>query len=69
MGGQRGRTAPQARVQVWVLYPDQQELHQHVRGESTVHIYGVSDTRTIASLLPGLSIAAGGLFAVPDLTL
>jgi len=54
---------------VWVLYPDQQELHQHVRGESTVHIYGVSDTRTIASLLPGLSIAAGGLFAVPDLTL
>src|SRR5262245_59520642 len=52
--------------QVWVMYPKQRELHQHVRGETVIHVYGAEDTITAESLLPGFTLVVGELFTVPD---
>jgi Uma2 family endonuclease len=52
--------------QVWVLYPDQRELHQHIRGVNQIRIYGENDTLRAESLFPGLEIKIKDLFALPD---
>jgi len=52
--------------QVWVLYPDQRELHQHIRGINQIRIYGEDDILTADSLFPGLEIKIKNLFALPD---
>lgn len=52
--------------QVWVLYSDQRELHQHIRGEKEIRIYLEDDTLDGGSLLPGLKLAIRDLFLQPD---
>jgi Uma2 family endonuclease len=53
--------------QVWVMYPDQKELHQYIAGESVAHIFSPGDTLQAPTLLPGLQIAIADLFTLPDL--
>ncbi|MBI5666455.1 MAG: Uma2 family endonuclease [Chloroflexi bacterium] len=53
--------------QVWVLYPMQRELHQHIRGEKVARHYTEDDILTAETLLPGLSLRVGDLFALPEL--
>jgi Uma2 family endonuclease len=53
--------------QVWVMYPKQRELHQHVRGETVIRVYGAEDILTAESLLPGFALVVGELFVVPDI--
>lgn len=53
--------------QVWVLYPEQSELHQYVRGEATSHIFTSTDTITMESLLPGFTATVRDFFAMPAL--
>jgi Uma2 family endonuclease len=52
---------------VWVMYPKQRELHQHVRDETVIRVYGAEDTITAESLLPGFSLVVGELFVVPEI--
>jgi Uma2 family endonuclease len=52
--------------QVWVLYPNPRELHQHIRGEKGNHVYTKEDTISGGSLLPGLTIAIKDLFVEPE---
>jgi Uma2 family endonuclease len=52
--------------QVWVLYPDQHELHQYVQGEDAVRTYRAADTLEAPTLFPGLKILVGDLFILPD---
>jgi Uma2 family endonuclease len=52
--------------QVWVLYPNQIELHQHIQGEKGSHVYTEGDTIDGGSLLPGLTIAVKDLFTIPE---
>jgi Uma2 family endonuclease len=51
--------------QVWVLYPEQKELHQHIRGDSEIRIYTAADELDANPLIAGLKINVGELFAVP----
>lgn len=51
--------------QVWVVYPEEQELHQFVRGETEVRVYsrdGLIDTGT---LFPGLTLQHRDVFKLP----
>lgn len=52
--------------QVWVLYPEQRELHQHIRGEKGIRVYLESDTLDGGTLLPGLTIPIAALFVVEE---
>ena len=52
--------------QVWVLYPEQRELHQHVRGELVIHVYTATEMFNAEPLFPGLSLSIADLFALPD---
>ena len=51
--------------EVWVLYSDQQELHQHIRGEKGIHIFTAEDNIT-SVLFPGLTIKITDLFLIPE---
>ncbi len=51
--------------EVWVLYSEQQELHQYIRGEKGSHIFVAEDQFTSA-LFPDLSIKIADLFLVPE---
>jgi Uma2 family endonuclease len=51
--------------QVWVVYPEEQELHQFVRGETEVRVYqsdGLIDTGT---LFPGFALQHSDVFKLP----
>lgn len=53
--------------QVWILYPRQKELHQHLRDmPKTVRIYRETDAFEPETLFPGLTINITDLFVVPD---
>ena len=54
--------------QVWVVYPDQEEIHQHIRGSDTIHIYRAEMALDTAGLLPGLAVTAAELLALPPMT-
>lgn len=51
--------------EVWVLYSEQQELHQYIRGEKASHIFTAEDTFT-SVLFPGLDIKIADLFILPE---
>jgi Uma2 family endonuclease len=53
--------------QVWVLYPVQRELHQHLRGEKGARHYTEDDVLTAETLFPGLSLRIGDLFVLPQI--
>jgi Uma2 family endonuclease len=53
--------------QVWVVYPQQREIHQYIQGEAGVHTYSGTDVIDTSALFPGLALAAQDLFALPDL--
>ncbi len=51
--------------EIWVLYSEQKELHQYIRGEKGSHIFTAEDD--FASVLfPGLSIKIADLFLIPE---
>jgi len=52
--------------QVWVLYPEQQEVHQYIHHETQVRIYTGSDAIDANALFPGLTLIAQDLFILPD---
>jgi Uma2 family endonuclease len=52
--------------EVWVLYSEQQELHQYMRGEKGIRIFAAEDHFT-SVLFPGLSIKIADLFLIPEL--
>lgn len=53
--------------QVWILYPRQKELHQHLRDmPKAVRIYRETDVFEPETLFPGLEINIADVFAVPD---
>lgn len=52
-------------AQVWVLYPDQRELHQHIRGAANVKIYSANDVLDADEILPGLALRVRDLFVLP----
>ena len=55
--------------QVWVVYPEQKELHQYSRSSpETVRVYTSTETFTVESLFPGLTISMQDVFTVPNLT-
>ncbi len=49
--------------QVWVLYPEINQLHQYLRDTKSINIYTDSDTLDAGPLFPGLTIAVSELFA------
>jgi Uma2 family endonuclease len=51
--------------QVWVLYSEQQELHQYIRGEKGIHIFTAEDIFG-SVLFPGLNIKIADLFVIPE---
>ncbi len=48
--------------QVWVLYPEQKELHQYINGEKSSHIYVEDDRIDGGTLIPGFSARVGDFF-------
>jgi Uma2 family endonuclease len=52
--------------QVWVVFPQQQEVHQYIRDEAGVHTYSGSDTIGAEALLPGLELTMRAIFSLPD---
>jgi Uma2 family endonuclease len=52
--------------QVWLLYPDQKEVYQYIKGEDIVHIYRVGDAFEAPALFPGLKIVIAELFTLPN---
>jgi Uma2 family endonuclease len=53
--------------QVWVFYPDQQEVHQHIQGSDTIRVYRASTPIDTDAILPGLAITPAEVFALPEL--
>lgn len=53
--------------QVWVLYPEQKELHQYVSGSDSVRVYQGDDRIECAALFPDLEVTAAEFFALPEL--
>ncbi len=53
--------------QVWVVYPDQQEVHQHQRGSDTIRVYHGDMALDVAAVLPGLITTAAELLALPPI--
>lgn len=55
-------------AQVWVVYPDTQEIHQY-RADTphTVKVYTGDAVMVVADLLPGLTTTASMCFELPDL--
>jgi Uma2 family endonuclease len=53
-------------AQVWVLYPDQRELHRHLRGSQSVDVFAGDQAVDVSDLLPGLSFPARDCFAIPE---
>lgn len=56
-------------VQVWVLYPNREQVYLYARSENktTVALYSGADRLDSDILFPGLSLTAAALFALPDL--
>jgi Uma2 family endonuclease len=48
--------------QVWVIYPQSQELHQYLKDDLPPRVYTTEDTLTAESLFPGLTINIADLF-------
>jgi Uma2 family endonuclease len=48
--------------QVWVIYPQSQELHQYLKDNLPPRVYTTEDTLTAESLFPGLVINIADLF-------
>lgn len=54
--------------QVWVLYPEQAELHQYARNTELVRVYRGEDEVEASAFFPGLQIVTASLFiALPRL--
>ena len=53
--------------QVWVVYPDQQEVHQHQRGSDTIRVYRGEMALDVTAVLPGLTTTAAELLALPPM--
>jgi Uma2 family endonuclease len=54
--------------QVWVMYPRQQEIHQHRRDDpKTIRVYTGNDVIDAESLLPGFSIPVSAFFDLPEI--
>lgn len=53
--------------QVWVVYPDAQEVHQYRRGADTIRVYTGADAMEVDDLFPGLTLTLNEIFAMPDL--
>lgn len=51
--------------EVWVLYSEQQELHQYIRGDKGIHIFTAEDNFT-SVLFPNLTIKVADLFLIPE---
>lgn len=54
--------------QVWVVYPEQREVHQCKRGESGSRIYAGTDEIEAETVLPGFRLSLSEIFAIPDLS-
>ena len=54
-------------VQVWVLYPEQQELHQYTHDQGAVRVYRDTDMVDTVALFPGMTLVVRDLFALPDM--
>lgn len=53
-------------AQVWVAYPQTQEIHQHIQGESVIRVYQGAEAIDAEAMLPGLQITPEMAFALPD---
>ena len=54
--------------QVWVIYPEQGEIHQYHRDDTKIiHVYTGDDVIDTASLFPGLELKARALYELPPL--
>jgi Uma2 family endonuclease len=51
--------------EVWVLYSEQKELHQYIRGEKDIRVFTADDIFSSA-LFPNLSIKIADLFLIPE---
>jgi Uma2 family endonuclease len=55
--------------EVWVVYPQQQEIHQYRRSSpDTVRVYTEDNVLDTSDLFPGLILRATDIFALPDLS-
>ena len=54
-------------IQVWVLYPEQKELHQYLRDIDTVRLYAGDDIIDAEALFPEIKLITKALFKLPDL--
>jgi len=54
-------------AQVWVFYPDAQEVHQYIKGQPQIHIYSGADAIDCAAFFPGLTLITQDLFALPNM--
>jgi Uma2 family endonuclease len=48
--------------QVWVIYPQKQELHQYLKDDTPPRIYTANDSLTADTLFPALEIKIADLF-------
>lgn len=53
--------------QVWVFYPDQKEVHQHINGQAVVITYVGQDQIDTSAFFPELTLITEALFDVPNL--
>lgn len=54
--------------QVWLVYPRQKEVHQYIRGETTIQTYSGESSINTEALFPGLSLLLADIFVLPDLS-
>lgn len=53
--------------EVWVIYPDQRELHRYLHDNTTVITYRAGDTIDVSAFFPDLTLRIADLFVVPNL--
>ena len=53
--------------QVWVVYPEQGELHQYLRDDPRVVTWQRGETLDAGALLPGFTLPLDGVFRLPGM--
>jgi Uma2 family endonuclease len=53
--------------QVWVIYPEERELHQYRRGSDMIQVYKDAGQVDAEALFPGLVLTLEAIFKLPEL--
>lgn len=53
--------------QVWVIYPEEREVHQYRRGSDMIQVYKDAGQIDVEALFPGLILTLESIFKLPEL--